>query len=498
VKGANVGSAAGGFGEAEIATQRLLLTPLRPEDADPMAGVLADERLHEFIGGRPASAAELRSRYRRLAVGSPDPGEAWLNWIVRLSTTGEPVGTVQATVIRCGERWEAVVAWVIGTAWQGRGYASEAARALVGWLSGQGATVITANIHPRHAASARVAERAGLVPTAAEVDGERVWQLSRGRNRYAPSMTRASNDQRLTVRAPGGRTLDVLVSGSEAGLPLVFHTGTPAGLAGLGPMAEAVSARGLRAVLYARPGYGDSTPQPSRLVADAAADVAAILDRLGADEFVTAGWSGGGPHALACAALLPVRCLAAASIAGIAPSDSPGLDWLAGMGPENIEEFEAALAGEADLTRFLEAAAGMLRDIAAAEVAEGLGGLVSDVDQAVITGEFADYLAASFRAALTSGIAGWRDDDLAFARDWGISLEALGHATPVAIWQGDQDRMVPSAHGDWLATNIPLARARLRPDEGHLTLVVKRFGEILDDLLALAGKGQPPGSVPAS
>ncbi len=291
--------------------------------------------------------------------------------------------------------------------------------------------------------------------------------------------------------------LDVLTSGPEDGLPLVFHTGTPAGLAGLGPMAEAVSARGLHAVLYARPGYGNSTPQPGRMVADAAADVAAILDRLGADEFVTAGWSGGGPHALACAALLPVRCLAAASIAGIAPSDSPGLDWLGGMGAENIEEFEAALAAEADLARFLEAAAATMRDVAGAQVAEGLGGLVSDADKAVITGDFADYLAASFRAALSSGIAGWRDDDLAFVRDWGISLEALGHATPVAIWQGDQDAMVPSSHGDWLAANIPLARARLLPGEGHLTLVAQRFGEILDDLLALAGKSRPSGPVPA-
>jgi pimeloyl-ACP methyl ester carboxylesterase/RimJ/RimL family protein N-acetyltransferase len=490
-----VGSTPGAFGETEIATQRLLLTPLRPEDAEPMAGVLADERLHEFIGGSPASAPELRSRYRRLAAGSPGPGETWLNWIVRVSATGEPVGTVQATVTRRGERREASVAWVIGTPWQGRGYASESARALVGWLSDRGATAITAHIHPRHAASARVAERAGLVPTAEEVDGERVWRLIRGGTGYAPSMTQASDDQRLTVQAPGGRVLEVEVSGPEGALPLVFHTGTPGGLAGLGPLAGAVSARGLRTVLYARPGYGNSTPQPGRLVAGAAADTAAILDRLGVDEFVTAGWSGGGPHALACAALLPVRCLAAASIAGIAPSDSPGLDWLAGMGPENIEEFEAALAGEADLTRFLDAAAGPMRDIGAAEVAEGLGELVSEADKAVITGDFADYLAASFRAALSTGIAGWRDDDLAFTRDWGISLEALGHATPVAIWQGDQDRMVPAAHGGWLAANIPLARPRLRPGEGHLSLMVNGFGEILDDLLGLAGKSRPSGAV---
>jgi pimeloyl-ACP methyl ester carboxylesterase len=303
-------------------------------------------------------------------------------------------------------------------------------------------------------------------------------------------MAQPSNSQRLTVQASGGRTLDVLDVGPRDGLALVFHTGTPGGLTGLGPMTGAVSALGLRTVLYARPGYCGSTPQPGRHVADAASDVGAILDRLGIDEFVTAGWSGGGPHALACAALLPVRCLAAASIAGIAPSDSPGLDWLAGMGAENIEEFGAAEAGEAELTRFLDAAGGALRDITAADLAAGLGGLVSEADQAVITGDFAEYLAGSFRAALSTGTAGWRDDDLAFTRDWGISLEALGHATPVAIWQGDQDRMVPAAHGDWLAATIPLARARRLPGEGHLTLMAARFGEILDDLLSLAGKGR--------
>jgi pimeloyl-ACP methyl ester carboxylesterase len=299
-----------------------------------------------------------------------------------------------------------------------------------------------------------------------------------------------ANEQRITVPAAGGRVLEVLVDGPDDALPLVFHTGTPSGLIGYPPLADAASARGLRTVLYSRPGYGGSTPQPGRLVADAAADVDKILERIGADEFVTAGWSGGGPHALACAALLPVRCLAAATIAGVAPSDSPGLDWMAGMAEENHEEFGAALAGEADLTGFLYAEAAALGGISPAEVADGLGGLVSETDKAAITGEFADYLAASLRAAVVAGIDGWRDDDLAFTRDWGISLDALGHATPVAIWQGDQDRMVPSAHGAWLAANIPLARARLRPGEGHLTLMGSRLGEILDDLMSLA---RPPG-----
>jgi pimeloyl-ACP methyl ester carboxylesterase len=287
-----------------------------------------------------------------------------------------------------------------------------------------------------------------------------------------------------TVPAAGGRQLEVLVAGPEDGLPLVFHNGTPSGLVSFAPMVEQAADRGLRTVLYARPGYGASTPQPGRRVADAAADVAAVLDALGATEFVTAGWSGGGPHALACAALLPGRCRSAATIAGVAPSDADGLDWLAGMGDGNLAEFAATDAGEAELTKFLTAEADQLRGVTADQVAAGLGDLVSDADKAVITGEFASFLAASFTAALTAGIDGWRDDDLAFNQDWGFGLETLGRAgsAPVGIWQGDQDRMVPFAHGEWLAAHVPGARAHLIPGAGHLTLI-DRFGLILDDLL---------------
>jgi pimeloyl-ACP methyl ester carboxylesterase len=255
-------------------------------------------------------------------------------------------------------------------------------------------------------------------------------------------------------------------------------------------MTQAASARGLRTVLYSRPGYCGSTPQPGRRIADAAADVTAILDQIGAGQFVTAGWSGGGPHALACAAIMPGRCLAAASMAGVAPHDGAGLDWLAGMGPENIEEFGAAADGEAALTRFLGEAAGLLRDISAAELADAMGGLISDADKAVLSSDLAEYLAASFRAAVTAGIAGWRDDDLAFTRSWGFSIAACG-AVPVAIWQGGADRMVPRAHGEWLAAQLPGCRARLLPAEGHLTLAVTSFGQILDDLVEMAGLELP-------
>ncbi len=164
------------YGEAVIETERLRLTPLCAQDADEMVGVLDDERLHEFVGGRPLDLAQLRERYAQLAAGSPRTGEIWLNWIVRLRAGGAPVGTVQATVTGDDRSWRAEVAWVVGVAWHGRGYASEAAQALLDWLQEQGAEVISAHIHPAHEASARVAARAGLHQSDQLVDGERVWR----------------------------------------------------------------------------------------------------------------------------------------------------------------------------------------------------------------------------------------------------------------------------------------------------------------------------------
>jgi pimeloyl-ACP methyl ester carboxylesterase len=291
--------------------------------------------------------------------------------------------------------------------------------------------------------------------------------------------------ERMTVAASGGTQLEVLVAGPSAGLPLLFHSGTPSGLVEWPLLAQAAADRGLRLVLYSRPGYGGSTPLRGRSVADAASDAAAILDRVGARHFVTAGWSGGGPHALAVAALLGDRCLAAASIAGVRPYGS-GPDWHGGMAAENVEEFRAALAGERALTGYLEPVAKHLRHVTAGQVAAALGGLLSEADVVALTTEFAEVMAASFRAAVASGIAGWRDDDLAFVRDWGFGLDRLGTAVPVSVWQGDQDMMVPLSHGRWLAAAMPAATAHLLPGEGHLTLLAGRAGEILDELVRAA------------
>ncbi|MFZ3555262.1 GNAT family N-acetyltransferase [Streptomyces sp. BH055] len=155
-------------------TDRLAVLPLRVQHAEEMAEVLADPALHTFIGGAPDTVEELRARYRRMLAGSPDPGVAWLNWVVQLRGEERLVGTVQATV----GGGVAEIAWVVGAPWQGRGIATEAARALVAWLGERGVGTFVAHIHPEHHASAAVATACGLTPTDEWHDGEVTWRLS--------------------------------------------------------------------------------------------------------------------------------------------------------------------------------------------------------------------------------------------------------------------------------------------------------------------------------
>jgi pimeloyl-ACP methyl ester carboxylesterase len=288
-----------------------------------------------------------------------------------------------------------------------------------------------------------------------------------------------------TVPSTDGRSIEVVLQGAEEGVLLIFHHGSPGAAQSFEPFHRAAAERGIVIAFPSRAGFGGSSRQEGRTVASAAADAAALADHLGHDRFLTAGWSGGGPHALACAALLPNRVRAAATIAGVAPYEAGGLDWTAGMGEDNQIEYPLAARDPDELLRWMEPHAEAMATIEADEIVEELGSLVSEVDAAQVTGEFGDNLAASFRSAFRHGRWGWFDDDLAFVRDWGFDLSAI--TVPVSVWQGQQDRMVPAAHGEWLAAHIPGARVHLRPEHGHLSLGVGAFGEILDDLLEAGG-----------
>jgi pimeloyl-ACP methyl ester carboxylesterase len=279
-----------------------------------------------------------------------------------------------------------------------------------------------------------------------------------------------------------GRELDIQVTGPQDGIPLVMHHGTPGSLVRFRAIDEAVHRRGLRMVTYSRAGYGASTRRPGRTVADIAADVTAVLDHIGAQRCLTLGWSGGGPHALASAALLPGRVVAATTIASVGPYGAENLDFLEGMGEGNIEEFGAALAGEAKLAAALDEAAAELRGAGPADVMEAMSTLLPPEDLAVLAGEAGEELAAQVNEGVRLGAAGWIDDDLAFVNAWGFSVADIG--VPVFLWQGDRDLMVPFAHGRWLAERIPGAVAHLMPGEGHLSVFTNRVDEVLDELAA--------------
>jgi pimeloyl-ACP methyl ester carboxylesterase len=288
------------------------------------------------------------------------------------------------------------------------------------------------------------------------------------------------------VRLPDGRRLDFRVSGPAGGLPLVFHHGTPGAMTPLRALERAAHARGLRLVTASRQGYGDSSRQPGRRVVDVAADTEAVLNAIRADRCLVAGWSGGGPHALACGARLGAA-VAVLVIAGVAPYDAEGLDWMSGMGAENIVEFSAALQGEEVLRSYLRQEGEQLREITAADIVSSLETVLPDVDRAVLTGEFGEDMAASFREAVRTGVDGWLDDDLAFANSWGFSLDEV--SVPMLIWQGTADLMVPFAHGQWLAARLPAARAHLEDGEGHLSVGLGALDRMLDELTAASALG---------
>jgi len=234
------------------------------------------------------------------------------------------------------------------------------------------------------------------------------------------------------------------------------------------------AARGLRLISYDRPGYGGSTAQPGRTVADCAADVRAICAELGIGRLAMWGISGGGPHVLACAALLPDLVAAAASLASSAPYGSAGLDYFAGMGQDNVDDIRLSLTDEAAFRAKSEKDREELLATPPEDMAKALESLLTPTDAAVLSGELADYLTSSARAGLAPGSQGWIDDSC-LERPWGFDLADI--AVPVLLLHGRQDMFVPFGHGEWLAAHIPGVEARLS-DDGHLTLLQNRIPEV--------------------
>lgn len=271
---------------------------------------------------------------------------------------------------------------------------------------------------------------------------------------------------RIDVSLADGRALTAYDTGGTADQPtLVWHHGSPQTGAPLPPLLTATAERGIRLVSYARPSYGGSSPRPGRDVASAARDVEAVADALGLGRFAVAGASGGGPHALACAALLPQRVTAAITFAGIAPY-SEDFPWYEGMtSPGGLQ---AAAQGRAARAHYAESDEFDPTCFVAA-------------DWAALDGSWAS-LGEDATKAGAAGPDGLVDDDVAFATPWGFDPAAID--LPSLILQGGLDRVVPASHGEWLAAQIPAAELWLRPEDGHVSILLG-FPLALDWLLAL-------------
>jgi pimeloyl-ACP methyl ester carboxylesterase len=285
------------------------------------------------------------------------------------------------------------------------------------------------------------------------------------------------------VRTTDGRVLAVEEAGDPAGRPVLMQGGTPGSRLLYGPHARDAAERGLRLIGYDRPGYGGSSPQPGRKVADCAADVRAICADLGIGRLAMWGAAGGGPHVLACAALLPDLLVAAATLASLAPFDADGLDYFDGMAPENVDDMVLFLTDEAaaraktdrDRAEILDEAAGDAAAAADHNGADEAGPMLPAVDVAAIEGGLGDFFALAMRDGLAPGSEGWWEDNC-MIRPWGFSLSDI--TVPVLLLHGRQDVFVPFGHGQWLAGHIPGVKAMLLDDDGHLSLLANRVPEV--------------------
>jgi pimeloyl-ACP methyl ester carboxylesterase len=262
-----------------------------------------------------------------------------------------------------------------------------------------------------------------------------------------------------------GRMLAYVERGPEDGAPLILHHGTPGSRAGHHPDLSVYVTSGVRAVGFDRAGYGHSDRLEGRDVVDVVGDVAALADELELDRFAVMGVSGGGPHALACSALLPDRVTRAAVMVTPAPNDD-GFDFLAGMTQGNIDEFRAALAGPDAIAAYLAPYVELLKT-RPEEVLDELAAELPPPDQATMARpEVREMLVTNWQEATRQGAVGWMDDDLAFTRPWGFDLADV--AVEVRMWHGELDRLAPRAHGREVAARLPDASFELVPGKGHL------------------------------
>ncbi len=281
------------------------------------------------------------------------------------------------------------------------------------------------------------------------------------------------------LKLSDGRNFEYEDNGVTSDQAILFLHGTPSADKLWSQWLPQVT--GCLAIATSRAGYGKSDRHKGRTVADDLADQQALLDHFHIEEFVSIGWSGGGPHAINMTR--DPRNKGAITLAGVGEWGHADLDFLADMGPENEEEFGEALKGEAAIAAWMSKNAPVYKNISGPEIIEAFGGLIGDADKAALTPDVAEEMARNFRHAVVDSFDGWADDDLAFVQKFGFDLGAINK--PVLVWQGDDDFMVPKAHGEWLAKHIPTAKLNFVPGHGHISLTTAYRPEIIKQAMEL-------------
>lgn len=285
-------------------------------------------------------------------------------------------------------------------------------------------------------------------------------------------------DAEHLLRLPDGRQLAWTESGARDGAAVLLLHGSPGSRLGRQTEFAQLADAGIRQITYDRPGYGLSDPHPGRTVADAVADVRALLDAAGVDRAGVIGGSGGGPHALALATLLPERCTLVHCVVGVAPHALLGDDFFTGMDPANQRRF-ALSAGDrqAVLQAFTDE---VLR--LAAQRTQDPASIMGDMDlpdsDREILRQTAEVTAVVLAEAFRQGVAGFADDFAAMAKEWGFDPREA--TAPVVISYGDHDVNVPAGHGRWLAANVPNVEVRATSDAGHLMSPEAGFALVLE------------------
>jgi pimeloyl-ACP methyl ester carboxylesterase len=283
------------------------------------------------------------------------------------------------------------------------------------------------------------------------------------------------------IELTDGRTLEVATAGSPSGATVYFYHGTPGTTRTMKSLEGLLEYGDFYLVTASRPGYGQSSRQADRSIASVVDDVSSVLAHVGRDEYVALGWSGGGPHALASAAL-DEHCRAAVTLASVAPADVD-FDWTEGMGPENVEEFTLAKEGGPEYEEYMAATGEFLGAATKDNLIDLMSGLLSQPDRdALADDDVRELLAQDMHYAFVNGWRGYFDDNVAVMTPWGFDVGDI--TIPVHLFYGDDDLMVPSSHGKWLSAHVPHATTSHHPKDGHLSIFMNHLGEVAAALRA--------------